>query len=118
MNATRPYWWSVNIGSGNGLVPSGNKPLPEPMLTKIFVDHMVSLGPNELKQCQSIINWTIGNKLQWNFNRNQYIFIPENVYLKMLSVKWRPFCPKEDELNKELLVIWGALNEAKHVTSL
>ena len=25
----------VNIGSGNGLVPSGNKPLPEPMLTKV-----------------------------------------------------------------------------------
>ena len=23
----------VNIGSGNGLVPSGNKPLPEPVLT-------------------------------------------------------------------------------------
>ena len=23
----------VNIGSGNGLVPSGNKSLPEPMLT-------------------------------------------------------------------------------------
>ena len=28
-------WWSVNIDSGNGLVPSGNKPLPEPMLIKI-----------------------------------------------------------------------------------
>ena len=27
----------VNIGSGNGLVPSGNKPLPEPMLTQIYV---------------------------------------------------------------------------------
>ena len=27
----------VNIGSGNGLVPSGNKPLPEPMLTQIAV---------------------------------------------------------------------------------
>ena len=26
-----------NIGSGNGLVPSGNKPLPEPMLTQIGV---------------------------------------------------------------------------------
>ena len=25
------YWWSVNIGSGNGLVPSGNKPLSEPL---------------------------------------------------------------------------------------
>ena len=34
MNATRPYWWWVNIGSGNGLVPSDNKPLPEPMLTQ------------------------------------------------------------------------------------
>ena len=37
VNATRPYWWLVNIGSGNGLVPSGNKPLSEPMLTQIYV---------------------------------------------------------------------------------
>ena len=35
--ATGLHWWSVNIDSGNGLVPSGNKPLPEPMLTKIPV---------------------------------------------------------------------------------
>ena len=27
----------VNIGSGNGLVPLANKPLPEPMLTQIYV---------------------------------------------------------------------------------
>ena len=27
----------VNFGSGNGLVPSGNKPLPEAMLTQIYV---------------------------------------------------------------------------------
>ena len=27
----------VNIGSGNGLVPSGNRPLPDPMLTQIHV---------------------------------------------------------------------------------
>ena len=34
------HWTSlmvVNIDLGNGLVPSGNKPLPEPMLTQIFV---------------------------------------------------------------------------------
>ena len=31
------YWWRVHIGSGNGLVPSGSKPLPEPMLTQIYV---------------------------------------------------------------------------------
>ena len=47
MNATRPYWWLVNIGSGNGLVSWGSKPLPEPMLTQICV-HMASLGHNEL----------------------------------------------------------------------
>ena len=35
MNATGHYWWLVNIGSGNGLVPSVNKPLPEPVMTKI-----------------------------------------------------------------------------------
>ena len=29
--------WLVNIGSCNGLVPAGNKPLPESMLTKIYV---------------------------------------------------------------------------------
>ena len=37
MNVTGLHWWSVNIGSGNGLVLSGNKPLPEPMLTQISV---------------------------------------------------------------------------------
>ena len=31
----------VNIGSGNGLVPSGNKPLPEPMLTQISVAMLI-----------------------------------------------------------------------------
>ena len=37
INATRTYWWQVNIGSGNGLVPLGNKPSPEPMLTQIYI---------------------------------------------------------------------------------
>ena len=32
----RPHWSLVNIGSGNGLIPSGNKLLPEPMLTKFY----------------------------------------------------------------------------------
>ena len=37
MNATGRYWWLVNIDSGNALVPSGNKSLPEPMLTEPYV---------------------------------------------------------------------------------
>ena len=37
MNVNGLCWWQVNIGSGNGLVPSGNKPLPELMFTQIYV---------------------------------------------------------------------------------
>ena len=58
MNATGPYWKQVNIGLGNGLVPSGNKPLPETMLTQIYVcHHIASLGQNELKKFQFEINF-------------------------------------------------------------
>ena len=38
------YSLQVNIGSDNGLVPSGNKPLPEPVLTKISRRYMASLA--------------------------------------------------------------------------
>ena len=37
VNATEHFWWWFNIGSGDGLVPSGKKPLPEPMLIQIYV---------------------------------------------------------------------------------
>ena len=43
------------ICSGNDLVPSGNKPLPEPMLTQIYVAHMASLGLNELRLQLSLV---------------------------------------------------------------
>ena len=40
----------VTIGSGHGLVSSGNKPLPGPMLTQIYatIEYMVLLSHNEL----------------------------------------------------------------------
>ena len=31
-------------------------------------------------QCWNIVNWTLRNKLQWNFNRNYNIFIQENTF--------------------------------------
>ena len=31
-----------------------------------------------LNQCRNIVNWTLENKLQWNFNQNSNIFIQEN----------------------------------------
>ena len=33
-----------------------------------------------LNQCWYIVNWTFGNKIQWNFNWNQYIFIKEKAF--------------------------------------
>ena len=43
-----------------------------------------------VNQCRNNVNWTLRNKLQWNLNRNSYIFIQENA-LKISSGKWRPF---------------------------
>ena len=37
------YWWEVNIGSGNGLAPSGNKLLPGPLLSRFMMPHGVTM---------------------------------------------------------------------------
>ena len=39
VNATKSHLWCVNIGLGNGLVPSGSKLLPKPVLTKFLSPH-------------------------------------------------------------------------------
>ena len=36
-NTTEYIWRSVNDGSGDGLLPSGDKPVPEPMLSQLYV---------------------------------------------------------------------------------
>ena len=41
------------------MVPSGNKPLPEPMLTQISCHHMASLGPNELSAKKDYVDFFI-----------------------------------------------------------
>ena len=43
-----------NNGSDSGLVPSGNKALPEPMLTLI---HMASLDHNDFKICDDMMSY-------------------------------------------------------------
>ena len=48
--------------------------------------------------CGDIVNWSLRNKLQWNFNRNSNIFIQENalehVVCEMASILSRPQCVK------------------------
>ena len=54
MNATRPYWWYVNLGSDNGFLPSGKKPLPEAIKAQFLSSNVDQapcsslLGHNEL----------------------------------------------------------------------
>ena len=57
----------ISIASDNGLSP-GRSPR------------------HYLKQCWNVVNWTLGNKLQWNLNRNLYIFIQENAFENRVSM--------------------------------
>ena len=51
---------------------------------------------HNLNECWNIVNWTIGNKPQWNLKRNSYIFTEENalenVVWKMVAILSRPQC--------------------------
>ena len=56
-NVTWAHWWLVNIDSGNGLWPSGNKPLPEPMLTQIYHAIWHHLAPMSLSPSSTRMQW-------------------------------------------------------------
>ena len=66
------------IGSDNGLIVAWTAP------------------SHYLNQCWNIVNWTLRNKLQWNFNRNSNIFIQQNALqngvCEMASILSRPQC--------------------------
>ena len=51
-----------------------------------------------LNQCRNIVNWTLGNKFQWNFHQNMTIFFKENkfenVIWKMSAILSWPQCVK------------------------
>ena len=48
-------------------------------------------APNHcLNQCWNIVNWTLRNKFQWNFNRNSNISIQENALESVVDLS--PAC--------------------------
>ena len=103
-----------NTGSGNGLVPSGKKPLLDPDLCR----RMAYSGHTELTHLGRVTHICVGNlsiigsdnglclvgakplpepmleyyqsdpriKLQWNFIRNSYIFNQENAFTFIITV--------------------------------
>ena len=51
----------------------------QPSLVQLMACRLVGAKPLS-KQCWNIVNWTLENKIQWNFNRNSNIFIQENAF--------------------------------------
>ena len=78
MNVSGLHWWSVNIGSGNGLVPSGNKPLPEVMLTQI-------LSPYGVTRPQWVNSLTLRQNDHHFTDIVKCIFINENCCILVLN---------------------------------
>ena len=70
-------------------------------LTIIGLDKDLSPGrlpSHYLNQCWNIVNCTLRNKFQWNFNRYLYIFVQENAFenvvWKILAILSWPQCVK------------------------
>ena len=52
-------------------------------------------------QCRVVVNWTLRNKLQWNFNQSTKLFIDENASEKIVY-RMAPILSRGDELTH-----WG-----------
>ena len=104
-------WYSI---SRSTFIP-GNRTKIKPLISKAYftkknvihgsgsgkicfaVIPLLLMAPSHyLNQCWNIVNWTPRNKLQWNLNRNSYIFIHvnafENVICEMAVDLSRPPC--------------------------
>ena len=49
-------------------------------LVQIMAGHLFSVPSYYLNQCWVIVNWSLGNNLQWNFNQNTKLFIHKNAF--------------------------------------
>ena len=63
-----------------------------------------------LNQCWNIVNWTLGNKLQWNINRNLYISIEENAFENGVW-KMAATVPRPQWVNQCWLIHWTLRNK-------
>ena len=67
-----------------------------------------------LNQCWNIINWTHGNKLQWNLNRNLYIFIHENAFETVIR-KLAPILSRPQFNASSVTIYWHCNSHTSHV---
>ena len=68
-----------------------------------------------LSQCWNIVNWTLKNTLQWNCDRNSYIFVQENAFEKIVckiaAILYRSQCVNTLTPNKRntFFIPWTAI---------
>ena len=101
MIATGPYWWYVNIGSVNGLVPSGNKQLFKPMSTRTefniaiwchqatFCGIMTPYNDIDLVQIGSGNEWLVVWRRQACSALSHYM---NKLKGRWFETSWRPCC--------------------------
>ena len=65
-NATEPLWWLINIGWGNVLVPLGNKPLAETMLTQCYPYGITRPQWVKPSLCNSFEDWAPTDFIYWS----------------------------------------------------
>ena len=107
MNVTEPCWWEVTIGSGNGLVSSGNTPLPK--LTQIYQSHIINMWPYD---------WQI----LVNFNLQEFTYMCSHHWSNKLHILNSSFTTNETHMNVKfrLISFWIAktLGEPKSTSRL
>ena len=92
-----PHSWTMPLIL---LAFSGTSLTNLPLVLHICVSESVRLVSAEPlpKPIWVIVNWTLTNKLQWNFNQNTKLFIHENVFenvvWKMAAILPLPLCVK------------------------
>ena len=99
----RPHQWEVNIGSGNGLVPSGMKPLHEQCWASCAMPYGV-IRPQWVKHKHFpnpfvvIIMWkskqkNSTNMLKINIHYRLYMGCNNLTIMRLVSSTWRKFDP-------------------------
>ena len=96
MNTARPHWILVSIVSGNGTVPSGNKPLPWANVDPDQCHHMVTLGHSEWKQPKSSSKFGI-RKLRFTLREGKSILIFHSWY----HCCWWPGDPTSQHMSSD-----------------
>ena len=89
-------------------------------VTHICVGKLTIIGSDNYLHCWNIVNWTLRNKLQWNFNQNSNIFIQENAFenviCEMTSILSRSQCVNRKRENQYGLVLITLSNFLKTYT--